>query len=148
MSFWKKLFGFRDEAAEQSHRSGEATTDGGIALRSSSIVNVWAAVDTRTISWLQQKPREEAVAFAIQVGQVIADDIYPAIKEWMDRDKCFPSIVMADPFSKDNAVKAVIQTCKGGDAEWRRIIGECKSFLSRTGHTEFGGQVAIVIGCR
>jgi len=148
MSFWKKLFGLRDDAGKESHESGEATTGGGLTVRASSIVNVWAAVDTRTVSWLQKKPREEAIAFTIQVGQVIADDVYPAIKEWMDRKNCFPSIVMADPFSKDNAVYAVTQVCKEGEPEWRRMIGECKSFLIRTGHTEFGGQVAIVIGCR
>lgn len=130
---------------ESSHG---AITDGAVAFRSSSIVNVWAAVDSRTVSWLQKKPREEAVAFAIQVGQVIADDIYPAIKEWMHRDQCFPTIVLADPFSRDNAVNAVRMVSEGGDAYWRRCIGECKSFLCRTGQTEFGGQVAIVVGCR
>ncbi len=113
MGFWKKLFGLEGDAVKQSHGSGETTTDGNMALRSSSIVNVWAAVDMRTISWLQQKPREEAIGFAIQVSQVIADDIYPAIKEWMDREKSFPSIIMADPFSQDNVVKVVIQLCKG-----------------------------------
>ena len=116
-------------------------------MTAGSIQNVWVVVDKRTVAWLQGKPREECFAFAIQSAQVIADEIYPDIKEWMDRDKCMPSIMIADPFSKDNAVEAVVQTCKGGNPEWRRIIGNCESFLTRTGNTEFGGEVAVVVGC-
>jgi hypothetical protein len=142
MDLWRKLFGaHRKESiskdlidlSQSSSKSAKSPSNeisqvsSEIMLLpdgSSSIVNVWAVVDAHTISWLKQKTREEAIVFAIQVCEVIAYYIYSAIKEWMDRDKCFPAIVMAEPFSKHNAVKTVIQACEGGSPEWRRILGK------------------------
>jgi hypothetical protein len=135
MDLWRKLFGAHCKESiskdlidlSQSSSKSAKSPSNEISQVSSeimllpdgsfSIVNVWAVVDAHTISWLKQKTREEAIVFAIQVCEVIAYDIYSAIKEWMDRDKCFPAIVMAEPFSKHNAVKAVIQACEGGSPE-------------------------------
>ena len=85
MSIFNKLFGTK----------GNRSVD---TISADSIKNVWAVVDGKTIEFLKTKSREEQFAFGISVAKEIADEVYPSIQKWMDKNRCMVSIMMLNPF--------------------------------------------------
>ena len=134
MGIFNKLFGTK----------GNQSVD---TISADSIKNVWAVVDGKTIDFLKTKSREEQFAFGINVAKEIADEVYPPIQKWMDKNRCMVSIMMINPFVSDQVVEFIKKEA-GTSPENQQALKQCKNFYMRTGKTGFGGDVAIVIGCK
>lgn len=116
-------------------------------LTGDTIVNVWAVVDQKTVGWLQKQDQSQIRSIATGMAKTIADDAFGAIKKWMKKSGYCPTILVQNPFDSDKAVEFVAEAGKRS-AEETKVVRDCKNFLVRTGHTNFGGKVAIVLGTR
>jgi len=108
------------------------------ALKGESIVNVWAVVDEKVANWLGRHDQCGIRGIGVGMAKKIADDAFPAIESWMKATGFAVTILMMEPFDQEEAVELVRKADRG----------ESRTFLVRSGHTQFGGRVAIVLGTK
>lgn len=94
-------------------------------------------VDTKTISWLKGKSRNEMIGFALSSCEVIADDVWTQIGSWMQTSGAVPSIFnMPGTWDPSKCAEVIHQTKN----EYKNL-----DIAVRTGTTGFGGKIAVAL---
>lgn len=94
-------------------------------------------VDTKTISWLKGKARDEMIGFALNSCKVIADDVWTQIESWVQTSGAVPSIFNMPGTWDPSKCAEVVHQAKN---EYKNL-----DIAVRTGTTGFGGKIAVAL---